>query len=511
MNTLWEALCATAGRCPDTVAIQCGDQSLTFAEWADRAQATSRRLGAACEPGQFVGLVVSHDSWVSFAVAYLATQLAGAIPVPIRADASQRDWELMCREAGLDMVVPTTPRHARRSAPRQVSLDDLVSWESVAATPMSETADALFTSGTMGTPKAVLSLHAELLSGGRLPPSWRGKAFAHTMPPFSAGGVHGAMRLAIMSGVGAVTTGTLSIWDLDELLSLLERPTTLALYTTPQFAKAIAREVGPAASASLDHVRMVIVTGAASDRSTMLDAGRAFRRASLVNAYGSTEAGMAQTFMVYDPKRPEALGRSVGRTEVRIVDATSGTMISEPGRTGEIALRRVGAPQRQYVTPNEEGAFTADGWVKTGDLGYLSSDGYLYVVDRKKDIAIRGGENISMRQIEEAILEHPDISDAGVVAIPSPDGNDQVVAFVVGEAPVQELRDLVRTHLSSPSAFPRSVHFVERIPRNVLGKTDKNALRLLATGQMGRFDEETMITSDRPRSEGGAPKGPSAH
>jgi acyl-CoA synthetase (AMP-forming)/AMP-acid ligase II len=483
--------------------MQCGDQSLTFADWADRAQATSRRLVAACEPGQFVGLVVSHDSWISFAVAYLATQLAGAIPVPVRADASQRDWELMCREAGLDLVIPTTPRHARRPAPRQVSLDDLADGES-AATPMSETADALFTSGTMGTPKAVLSLHAELLSGGRLPPSWRGREFAHTMPPFSAGGVHGAMRLAIMSGVGAVTPGTLSIWDLDELLSILGRPTTLALYTTPQFAKAIAREVGPAAAPSLDHVRMVIVTGAASDRSTMLDAARTFRRASLVNAYGSTEAGMAQTFMVYDPKRPEALGRSVGKTEVRIVDAASGAMISEPERTGEIALRRVGAPPRRYVTPNEEGAFTADGWVKTGDLGYLSADGYLYVVDRKKDIAIRGGENISMRQIEEAILEHPGVSDAGVVAIPAADGNDQVVAFVVGTAPVQELRDLVRKYLSSPSAFPRSVHFVDRIPRNVLGKIDKNMLRLLATGQIRRFDEETMIASDRPRGDGGA-------
>src|ERR1700722_16551073 len=113
MSTLWEALRATVARSPDAVAMQCGDQSLTFADWAGRAQAMSRRLGAACEPGQFVGLVVSHDSWISFAVAYLATQLAGAIPVPVRADASQRDWELMCREAGLDLVIPTTPRHAR--------------------------------------------------------------------------------------------------------------------------------------------------------------------------------------------------------------------------------------------------------------------------------------------------------------------------------------------------------------------------------------------------------------
>lgn len=480
MKTLWAALQDAATSRGDAVALECGMEVLTFEEWVAQAQAMSRRLAATCEPGQFVGLAAAHGNWASFAVAYMATQLAGAVPVPLRADASPRDWDLMCRDAGVTFVLSTTPAHVQRGFPSEVAVGDLRGdWPQGDLPEINETADALFTSGTMGVPKAVASLHTELLSGGRLPPAWRGRILVHTMPPYSAGGVHGAMRLAIMSAVGAATTSALSVLELASLLALLARPSTVAFYTTPQFVKAISREVQAAEARAFDHVRMIIVTGSAIDGPSMHAAARVFRKASLVNAYGSTEAGMAQTFMVYDMTRPNAVGRSVGRTEVRILD-DSGVVIAEAGRHGEIALRRSGAPQRRYLTPNEEGAFAGDGWVKTGDLGFLDPDGYLYVTDRKKDIAIRGAENVSMRQIEEAMLEHPGISDAGVVAIPSADGNDRIVAFVVGAATVSELRELVRAHVSSPSAFPRSIHFVDEIPRNSLGKTDKSALRLRA-------------------------------
>jgi acyl-CoA synthetase (AMP-forming)/AMP-acid ligase II len=493
VDTLWDALCSSAQRAPDAIAVQCGQDALTFESWVVQADALAHRLAACGDVGRPIGISVSHDRWVSFAIAYVAAQLAGGIPVCIRSDATPRDWELMCRESDVSLVVSTAPGDAQRPSPRQLTLEEILAAEPVDRLPaINETADAVFTSGTLGVPKAVASLHSELLSGGRLPPGWRGKTLAHTMPPYSAGGVHGALRLAMMSAIGAATPSPLSIWNPGELVRLLERPSTVALYTSPQFLRSLAGELADPSVASFDHVRMVIATGAACDEQTMKDAAAVFERASLVNIYGSTEAGMAQTFMVYDQRRPSAVGRSLGRTQVRILD-DDGRPLADAGHTGEIALRRIGAPQRRYVSSEEEdGAFTGDGWVRTGDVGYLDAEGYLYIVDRKKEIAIRGSENISMRQIEDAMLGHPDVSDVGVVAVPSTDGNDRIVAFVVGRTMAgQDLRDLVRTHLSSPSAVPRTIHFIEQIPRTFLGKIDKRELRaralsLLSTAEAGR-------------------------
>jgi long-chain acyl-CoA synthetase len=163
---------------------------------------------------------------------------------------------------------------------------------------------------------------------------------------------------------------------------------------------------------------------------------------------------------------------------VRILDEAGREL--PQGEVGEVCARSPGVMQGYWRSPDTTAEALRDGWLHTGDLGYVDDEGYLFIVDRKKDLIIRGGFNVYPRDVEDALLENPVIESAGVVGRPDQVSGEEVVAFVSlrpgAEATSEELIDWARERIGGYK-YPREVHIVDAVPLTNVGKIDRKALR----------------------------------
>jgi long-chain acyl-CoA synthetase len=152
------------------------------------------------------------------------------------------------------------------------------------------------------------------------------------------------------------------------------------------------------------------------------------------------------------------------------------------GEDGEICVRGPGIMAGYWNAAEENATVLRDGWLHTGDMGHLDADGYLYVVDRKKDLILRGGFNVFPRDVEDVLLAHPEVAMAGVVGRPDPRLGEEVVAFVSlrpgATVGVEELIAFARSRLSA-TKYPREIVVVDNVPLTSVGKLDRKALRAL--------------------------------
>jgi long-chain acyl-CoA synthetase len=183
--------------------------------------------------------------------------------------------------------------------------------------------------------------------------------------------------------------------------------------------------------------------------------------------------GLSESTAIVSGNRPGrgrrgSVGTAVDGCEVRI-DAP-------PGETGEICVRSRTVMQGYWRAPDLTAEAIRDGWLRTGDVGRLDDDGYLYVVDRTKDLIIRGGFNVFPRDVEEALLEHPGVRSAAVVGRPDAVHGEEVVAFVAGDVAPDELVAFAKGRIGGYK-YPREVHVVDDLPLTPIGKIDRKALR----------------------------------
>ncbi len=202
----------------------------------------------------------------------------------------------------------------------------------------------------------------------------------------------------------------------------------------------------------------------------------------IIEGWGLTETGASGCINPADgPKKPGSIGRPMPGVRIKIVDDQGRE--APPEQRGEIVLRTPGMMQGYWKRPEETAAVLADGWLSTGDVGYVDPDGYYFITDRKKDIIIKGGENISPREIEEVVVMHPAVCEAAVVGVPDGTYGEQIRAFVVAKPGMQvtprELDDYCRARLGSFKT-PKYFTLVEAIPRNLVGKVLRRELRRMA-------------------------------
>jgi long-chain acyl-CoA synthetase len=200
--------------------------------------------------------------------------------------------------------------------------------------------------------------------------------------------------------------------------------------------------------------------------------------ATIYEGYGCTEAA---TFISANPlgaRRVGSVGLPVSGCEVSIQDDAGQAL--PPGQDGEICVRSPGVMTGYWHAQESSATALANGWLHTGDIGHLDDDGYLYVVDRKKDLILRGGFNVYPRDIEDVLVGHPAVAQAGVVGRPDPRLGEEIVAFVSlrpgAEATAGELTEHARQHLAAYK-YPREITIVDAIPLTSVGKLDRKKLR----------------------------------
>ena len=200
--------------------------------------------------------------------------------------------------------------------------------------------------------------------------------------------------------------------------------------------------------------------------------------ASVYEGYGCTESASIIASNPLGARRLGSVGLPVPGCTVQIRDDTG--QVLAPGQDGEICVQSPGVLSGYWHAPDATAAALHDGWLYTGDIGHLDADGYLYVVDRKKDLIIRGGFNVYPRDVEDVLLTHPAVAQAAAVGRPDPRLGEEVVAFVAlrpeAAATPGELVEHARAHLAA-TKYPREVRVVPAIPLTSVGKLDRKRLR----------------------------------
>jgi long-chain acyl-CoA synthetase len=203
--------------------------------------------------------------------------------------------------------------------------------------------------------------------------------------------------------------------------------------------------------------------------------------ARVCDGYGCTEVTSTATMNPPDARRDGSVGQALAGVALRI-ESPDGRVLPA-GEDGEVCVCSPGVMAGYWRDPEATASVVRDGWLHTGDIGHLDEEGYLYVVDRSKDLIIRGGFNVYPRDVEDVLLQHPAVTAAAVVGRPDPVLGEEVVAFVQVAQPVAEadLLDFAAQRLAR-TKHPREVRIVDAVPLTSVGKTDRKALRRLLTG-----------------------------
>ncbi len=344
----------------------------------------------------------------------------------------------------------------------------------------------LFTGGTTGTPKAAVGTHHALFVSGlqvnawtrNVLPDWEGSRMM-VMPLFH---VYGNVALVASSMIGHNPIVLVpNPRDIDDVVRTIRaaRPAALPGVPTLYIALLEHRSV-KSGKADLRSLK-ACVSGAAP---LHLETKQRFEAATggrIIEGYSLTEAMLA---LIGNPvagvNKPGSIGIPVPDVEVRIVDAETGTTDLAAGQVGELIMRAPQVMQGYWQAPEETAEVLRDGWLFTGDLAYQDEDGYVFIVDRKKDLIKPSGFQVWPREVEEVIAGHPAVSDVAVAGVSDPHQGEAVMAWVVlrpgAPATVQEIRAFCRERLAAYKV-PKHVEFRASLPKTMIGKVLRRALR----------------------------------
>jgi O-succinylbenzoic acid--CoA ligase len=459
--------------------------ALSYAALDDRvgrAAATVRALGAS--EGDRVALLAAATT--EFAVLTHAIPRAGATLLPLNARLAPEELRYQLHDAGARLLLADARHldHARAAAEgttAEVVPIEQRDWLAAGPLPAPDSIDdervhsLIYTSGTTGSPKGALLTHANfywsaVASGEHLgvDPSDRWLA---CMPLFHVGGLSILLRSAIYGTTAVIHDG------FDEARvnhALRSESVTLLSVVATMLRRMLATDEEPYPST----VRAALVGGGPVPRD-LLEAARA-RGLPVLQTYGLTEAAsQVATLSAADALRKlGSAGRALPATTVTIEIESRP---AAPQGIGEILVAGPTVFPGYLGRPDATAEALRDGWLHTGDLGYLDEEGYLYVADRRDDLIISGGENVYPAEVEAALAAHPAVLEAAVVGLPDPRWGAAVVAVVVaapGATPTAgELTAHLRTHLAGYK-LPRRIELsAEPLPRTASGKLQRHLVR----------------------------------
>jgi long-chain acyl-CoA synthetase len=462
----------------------------------------------------------------------LGTWKAGGISVPMNALYTEHELEFGIKECGAKIVVVMTRYYCKikaiqeragirtviatnikeylppalrilftllkekkegdriRLQPGDLWLADLLRAQSGSTRPQvvvlpEDPAIMLFSGGTTGTPKIAVGTHQSLLISGMQIRAWFSSSLKDwidpimlNMPLFHVYGMAGVFPTGLVARVPLAVVPNPR--DIDDMLAIIKKVKPAFLPGVPTLFNALLNHP-KVQSGKVDLKSLKLnISGAAP---LLLETKQRFEKATggrIVEGFGMTESMMATiTTPIAGLYKPGAVGIPVPDVELRVVDADDGEKELPPGEVGEFILRAPQLMKEYWGKPDETARTIRNGWLYTGDLGYLDEDGYMFIVDRKKDVIKPSGFQVWPREVEEVLASHPAVMEVGVAGIPDPYQSEAVKAWVVlrpGQTDcADELREYCRQKLAAYKV-PRQIEFIDSLPKSLIGKVLRREL-----------------------------------
>lgn len=483
----------SAARHPERTAISDGTQAVSYRELAEASGRAAAWLRSyyGVRPGDRVALMVPNVP--AFPVLYYGILLAGGVVVPMNPLLKQREityylndsqaaaflaWHECANDAaagaraahvpyilaGPDALEPRLRRHHPEPGP--------------APRARSDTAVILYTSGTTGRPKGAELTHDNLARNTEVTRSTllllsRTDVVLGALPLFHSFGQVVAMNCAISSGASLVL---LPRFDPATTLATIDRCQVTVFAGVPTMYAALLGCPGRGCHDTRS-LRLCVSGGAALPPEVLRDFESAFG-CDILEGYGLSETSPVACFNHPGrTRKPGTVGTPIQGVQVRIIDQ-AGREVA-PGQVGELTIRGHNVMKGYWRRPDATADAIPDGWLRTGDLGTTDADGYIRIVDRKKDLIIRGGYNIYPREIEEVLYEHPAVSEAAVIGVPHPTLGEEVAAAVVlwpgASTRPDELREFVKAQVAAYK-YPRHLWILSALPKGPTGKILKREI-----------------------------------
>jgi long-chain acyl-CoA synthetase len=438
--------------------------------------------------GDRVGIMLPNV--IEFPVLYYGALRSGVAVVPMNPLLKSREVQHYLRDSGSSLVFASSSAvdqasiGATRAGTTCVRVDSAF-LEQIAAYPASravlrreddDTAVILYTSGTTGTPKGAELTHANMrtnaaVTAGALLALSPADVVMGCLPLFHSFGQTCGLNAAVL--VGACVT-LVPRFDAASALKVIERDRVTVFEGVPTMYAAMLQAGSGAADTS--SLRVCVSGGAALPVEVLRGFAEMFG-APILEGYGLSETSPVASFNRLGNAKAGSIGYPIDGVAMRVVDGMGGDLPA--GEVGEIAIRGHNVMKGYWQRPDATAEAIRGGWFHTGDLGTKDDDGFFYIVDRKKDLIIRGGFNVYPREIEEVLYEHPAVLEAAVIGLPHATHGEEVGAAVAlrpgSVTTSDELRDYVKERVAAYK-YPRHVWLVDTLPKGPTGKILKREI-----------------------------------
>lgn len=489
--SLASVLAEPARRRPDHVAVVEGDQRTTYAElWLQARSFASALIERGVRPGGRVALLAPNVT--DFVRAYYGIIAAGGVVVPVPTLLNPDEAAYLLRHSGAEMVL----HHAATEAIGEAAAADVgipahsVAGFGDAAEPLAsyvsrrpeDAAVIFYTSGTTGRPKGAVLTHLNLVLNATVNevdanPLYADDIVMGCLPLFHTFGQSVSMNTTFRVGATLILQPR---FDPAQALEIMVAERATIFFGVPTMYIHL---LDVAAHAPRLPTLRDCVSGGASLPVAVLERFESVFDTRIFEGYGLSETSPSATVnqRVYGA-RPGTVGHPLWGVEVEIAEpeVQDRIVLLGPGETGEVVVRGHNVFAGYLDDPAASAAVLVDGWFRTGDIGVKDADGFVSIVDRLKDLVIRGGYNVYPREVEEALMRHPGVAQVAVIGVPDPVHGEEVCAVVVptepGAVDPEELRGWARERLGRHK-YPRLVELVADLPLGPSHKVLKRELR----------------------------------
>jgi long-chain acyl-CoA synthetase len=492
MTNLAQLLTHTAARSPERPALKLDDAEVSYAELDQAAARVAGLLHAkGVRPGDRVGVMLPNVP--HFAVVYYGILRAGGVVVPMNVLLKEREVGFYLSDSDARLVFAwhqfadaahagSDEAHADCLLVEPGEFEALLGrserGEEVVERSGGDTAVILYTSGTTGTPKGAELTHDNLRRNVEIAAGLfgvdRDTVTLGALPLFHSFGQTCGLNTTIRAG-GCLTL--IPRFEAGRALEIIQRDRVAVFEGVPTVYAALLSHPRRA-DFDTSTLRVCVSGGAALPVEVMRNFERAFG-CSILEGYGLSETSPVASFNHPERQRkPGSIGTPVAGVHMKLVGEDGGEV--PPGEVGEVAIRGHNVMKGYWRRPEATADAIRDGWFHTGDLARVDDDGYFFIVDRKKDMVIRGGYNVYPREVEEVLYEHPAVREAAVIGVPHPELGEEVaaaVALVAGaEVEEREIVQFVKAQLAAYK-YPRLVWFVDELPKGPTGKILRREVR----------------------------------